>query len=326
MTDCVTASTTYEWDGVENDWHATSNGYKRKITRDETSGNITTIVIAMPFGDTYEDIEKTTLTYTAGKADSYAYQQLAYDSKTGTVYWGTPTTYKNLVWDTTDGQIVSDFDQLLVGNNRILKADKFVGEQSDGNIDVSYVEGKRDFTATYISADKLEKSIHMLATIDDNGSFKEEFRDFADDNGDNVLSDDEYVSEYVIQTFDANGNTVSEEYFTQEPGEDPVITSGTRYTYAYDPACGEISEIITEEYVAPEDGATEGHYEKSMRIVSSDFTDVVSTGISRPVAGTAGTTTVYNLQGIALGTTLDRLPAGIYIVRDGANIHKVLKK
>ena len=47
----------------------------------------------------------------------------------------------------------------------------------------------------------------------------------------------------------------------------------------------------------------------------------------KSAAGNANApTAVYNLQGVSTGTSTDNLPAGIYIVKKGNEVYKMIKK
>ncbi len=332
MKDLVVLNNEMVFDEVENDWVVQGNCFKRTITRD-AANNVTGLTVATwllqtaPNGELvgdYSDIEKFEVTYDAdGKASTYSIYFLDYDYNTGTTFWGTPTEYKNIKWQNTNGQFRStDFTEYLVGDNRVASADVYEDGEQTGTITVTYKEGTRDFTAVIEDAEGISKEVHMLETLDENGSYKESFVYYEDMDGNGKWENNpdegiyEISSEEVIANYDAQGNLVKEEYFMEMEGERESM-GATIYDLKYEGPHGELSEtLISEDYG---DGA-----EPMMKIVASDFFDVVS-GINNATT-LAGPTKVYNLQGVMVGTSTDNLPAGLYIIQKGSKSQKVLKK
>lgn len=89
------------------------NCYERRIKRDD-AGNVTEVTIAVLFNGEYDETQRMTVTPT-----SIVFDELTFDG-VGLV-WSRSEEYTNIVWERTDGQIVSA-DDLYTGANRLLSA------------------------------------------------------------------------------------------------------------------------------------------------------------------------------------------------------------
>lgn len=341
VTDFVTSVMEYEWDDVESNWGPGNKQSKKyEVTRDD-KGRVTSLEISAYFSytDSWDIVSRVDITYDAatGKAVTYSYRQAdEYDPDTQKTVLGAPTVYKNIEWENTNGQILSEFDELLLGDNRFKKADVYYGagegEDGDaefgGHFEVTYVEGKADFVCTGISADRMEKEVHTYTTTDENGSFVEEIAYYMDENEDGEFTDDECVRESLIMEYDKLGNCTLEEYRGQEePGAPYEIIGGSRTTYTYDDSTGAVKEALQEEYSVEYDENDEplsGQYVPMGKIVYEDFKDV--TAIESVMNDSQGTKAIYNLHGVAVGVSTDNLPAGIYIVKKGSKAYKMIKR
>ena len=195
---------------------------------------------------------------------------------------------------------------------------------------MTYQEGKADFVFTATLADGTEKMVKTYTVTDENGSFVEEHAYYMDENEDGELTEDECSRESLVMKYDKYGNCTLEEYRGQEtPADELEMISGTRTVYTYNEAANAVEEALQEEYMVEYDDESgeviSGQYEPTMKIVYSDFADVTAVrSVTTADAGRA--VTVYNLQGVAVGTSTDSLPAGIYIVKKGTVAYKVVKR
>lgn len=118
------------------------NCYRRTITRDE-AGNVTEVVISVPYNGSYDATRRMTVT-----ADSIVVSELTYDGFSFS--WVDAEIYTNIVWERTDGQIVS-VDDLFTGANRLQSArfENYNGSKPyfDYQIAATYGEGN-DFDCT----------------------------------------------------------------------------------------------------------------------------------------------------------------------------------
>lgn len=114
---------------------APGNCYKRTIRRDQ-DGNVREVTVAVLFQGRYDPIQKISV-----KPNSIELSELMY----ATSSWTTTMAYTDIVWDRTDGQIVT-IDDLFTGSNRIASA-HFVNPNGnlpyyDYDINVIYGEGE----------------------------------------------------------------------------------------------------------------------------------------------------------------------------------------
>lgn len=110
-----------------NEW-VPSNSYKQTITRN-AEGNITSMERAVYFLGIYDPTFHINIEYgDDGKATAITTEDLAYDYASQSYYWKPGTSYKDIQWDATDGQIVS-IDNLFDGPNRIKSATATIGGQ-----------------------------------------------------------------------------------------------------------------------------------------------------------------------------------------------------
>lgn len=340
VTDFVTSKMEYSWDDVESNWGpGNKQSQKRTVTRD-AKGRVTSLEITAYFSytDSWDIVSRTDISYdeATGKAVTYAYRQAdSLDPETGKIILGSPTTYKNIEWENTDGQILKDFDELVLGANRFKKADIYSGEGEEeellGSYEVVYTEGKADFVLTGLSADGMEKEVRTYTTTDGNGSFTEEIAYYMDEDEDGELTEEECVRESLIMQYDEQGNRTLEEYHAQEtPDSEDEIIGGSRTIYTYDETTKAVKEAVEEEYFVEYDDESgdiiSAGYEPLGKIVYSDFTDVTVTSIQTAATEAGATKAIYNLQGIAVGTSTDNLPAGIYIVKKDNKTYKMIKK
>lgn len=136
-TGVVTLSENYEYQsGVEHP----GNSFKRDIVRN-ADGNVTDVQISVWFEGRYDPTQRLSITYNAeGQATEILHTMLL----AGTLgyIWVDAEHYTDIVWDKTDGQIVSIDDGLFFGNNRLASA-HFVNDNGSKAYD------NYDITATY---------------------------------------------------------------------------------------------------------------------------------------------------------------------------------
>lgn len=314
----------YTWDQVEQDWVMTDGSNFRDVERN-ADGNITSIIIKSYFTHVAAIVPhtKTTITYGAdGKADSYSIQSASdHNATTGVTTWGRANTYKNIQWQDTDGQLYQDVNTMLIGPNRMKYAELYKGSTHAGTLKVTYVEGKPDFEAVidYTVGTK-KKEIHSYVSLDDNGSYREQFviHNDGDENGE--ITEKEISTEYAERKCDEHGNELSfERYYDGELG------AGNRFTYTYD-ADGNLTEMIGEDWTPTYNSIGQlisGEYTYGHRIVYGDYQNV-NTSIATALPND-GTLLVYNLHGTLVATSTDNLPAGIYVVRQGGKTFKLMR-
>ena len=98
-----------------------SNNYKQTVTRND-DGNVIRMERAIYYDGIYDPTYHINIEYgDDGKATAITTEDLQYDYDTKSFFWKPGTSYKNIVWDSTDGQIVS-IDNLFDGANRLKSA------------------------------------------------------------------------------------------------------------------------------------------------------------------------------------------------------------
>lgn len=273
VTDLVTANTVYMWDDVESDWVlGGGNLWKRDVKRNE-AGNVTNVNIQTYFDGDYVESERTVLTYGAnGKADTYSYSQLTTDWDPATesvvTVWGTPTMYKNLEWENTDGQIVGEFSALVLGNNRVRKADIYEGEEQTGTFEATYEAGSANFSYVVNSLDGMETTTHTYTVKDQNGSYEETITE--------TFEGEVMGAEGMVVEYDDHGNITLEMAYLDMEGEREIM-GAARYAYTYGGPHGEVTEMLIEEY-----DFDLMDYVPMMKVVSSDFVNVTEQTPAEP--------------------------------------------
>lgn len=195
-----------------------SNNYKQTVTRNE-DGNVIQMERAIYYGGIYDPTYHINIEYGAdGKATAISTEDLQYDYDTKSFFWKPGTSYKEIVWESTDGQIVS-IDNLFDGANRLKSAIVTINGE-DCHISAEYAgDGSWTSRRTFFDEDMdmdLEEKIEYTPT-------------------------DAYGSSQVIITmgYVEDGKTYSTEQYT--------------YTYKYSPD----GLLLLEEEVFSNDEGTE---------------------------------------------------------------------
>lgn len=323
----------YTWDAIVKDFYTSRMGYDftgedwaenykcetREVSRD-AAGNVTGVLTSLPLAGEMKAAYKSVWTYGEdGKANAYEYY--GNYSYTGETEWTLVegTSYRNITWDATDGQLVEGLEAYREGDNRIASAEVYYEDELDGHMFVEYNDEKAgDYV---IKQTTIDPSVVGMTTS----------KEYTDAFGSYILT----VAEY----FDGEGN------FTEEPTYMEVNTvTCNEYGYVIENRLDisssldgfsavnvEKNETVYDENgnlheVTTYSGMGEGEYgeeveveyEPTYRMVYGEYTDI-TTGIDKVQAAGAYPATVYNAQGIAVKTIgsdaeLNSLPAGFYIV------------
>lgn len=331
----------YDW--TNGAWVKNYSWETNSITRND-DGNIIEVVKALPLASELKPAYKSVWNYGAdGKANEYFYYVAE-----GETEWKLydDLSYKNIVWEKTDGQLTvfGDLLDLTEGDNLLKSAVVYYNDQPDGHYLVEYSNEGRDFLIKETTNDinEIGRTISM-ETIDKNGSMRLTQTEYFDEEG-NILADPTYISVQEA-LMDEHGNMI--QYTEKETidGEEEILGS-TKYNYTYG-SNGNPSEVVTEEY----DYDT-AEYFPSERIVYGDYIDVAGIGSVKAdgaawnfdgttaTATAAGMTglTVYSLQGTPLArvaadgasasVSLAGLLPGIYLIHaDGtASTYRAVKR
>lgn len=271
VTNCIVDQQFSSWNSKTNDWIVTYH-HKRNITRN-AKGNITEISIEVLYDGKMECIERSEIVYNDRElADSWT--QFSLDQATFTSF---VEVFKcsNISWQNTDGQLVGGFNDFVMGNNRMKKADISINAAPYGTFNCSYSlidHLSPDFDYTFASSDLSEVEKRIYTQIDSNGSSKEAVKiTIMEDGVESVLSD-----EYMLVMIDEYKNVISERFFLAD-GEQ---IDGLMFTHTYDPdKLGVCTETVTSMF-NPETTA----YFDTDKTVYSNFINVVILGVNGPSA------------------------------------------
>ena len=312
----VTQVTTYTYDSRITDFITSmirksnyngiwnEDGYKRPVTRN-ADGNVTNVDIYVPYNGEFDHTEQTIISYNGNTAETFTKKALKYNGIS--FYWQTGTEAKNIQWENTDGQIVDDFSSLVLGANRIRRAEMYYEGEPDGFRIVSYPEpDKPDFIALETGIDESEiYERHTYTETDSYGSFTE-----------TIARPYNNTEMKLIGTYDSRGNLISHEEYDTEDGETSLV-QGEKYEYTYDETTGQPTEIIFYGLDPDTDYTT---YTPIYKSVYSSFVD---TADAPTIAGDTPDAPVryFNLQGIE---TASPVPGTVYIRLRGKNADKIV--
>lgn len=205
------------------------------------------------------------------------------------------------------------------------------------------------------------KEQYTVTYTDDNGSFDIEYKLYGDFDGDEKFTDNEITSAFVeVVKYDEHDNLTADlGYEMPEPeggdeGDDDDYDSYAKQsvfdvtapatdtenidatgmlTYKGYPLTQGGLTIFT--YDAAHNGAEakQVSYEYDMasffmpvsKIETTAYADVTTAGIHNITSASNAAPAVYTLQGIKVGTSLDKAPRGTYIVKSGDKVVKVRK-
>ena len=302
-----------QWMWQNDNWALVGNNYKRVITRNE-AGNVTLVEIQSLFQGIYDPIRRLTVSYGAdGKATELIESSLTYD---GQQYkWEDDTPYKNLVWESFDGQIV-DIDNLFSGGCRLKSADLTDAEMTM-HIEAEYDE--KGYTVKTTGNDGEDDFIGSVRYED-----LDEFGSYRTVTSTSYLLDGQVYyeeSETEVVKYNEWGNLI----LSQVEWSDGTWVDVYQHlvgTVEYDETNGyPLSYTVTEDIYDEDSG--EYVTENMFRAEYFDYVDA-SAGISDIVAdGADSPVEYYNLQGMRVAS-----PAAgqIVIRRQGSDVSKVIVK
>lgn len=205
------------------------------------------------------------------------------------------------------------------------------------------------------------KEQHTVTYTDDNGSFDIEYKLYGDFDGDEKFTADEIASAFVeVVKYDEHDNLTADlGYEMPEPeggdeGDDGDYDSYAKQSVfdvtapATDTENIDATDMLTYKgypltqggltiftYDAAHNGAEakQVSYEYDMasffipvgKIETKAYADVTTAGIHNISSASNVAPAVYTLQGIKVGTSLDKAPRGTYIVKSGDKVVKVRK-
>lgn len=231
----------------------------------------------------------------------------------------------------------------------------------DGGYDENQVYTFNDIEDNGQPYSVLCKEQYTVTYTDDNGSFDIEYKLYGDFDGDEKFTADEIASAFVeVVKYDEHDNLTADlGYEMPEPeggdeGDDDDYDSYAKQSVfdvtapATDTENIDATNMLTYKgypltqggltvftYDAAHNGAEakQVSYEYDMasffipvgKIETTAYADVTTAGIRNITSASNAAPAVYTLQGIKVGTSLDKVPRGTYIVKSGDKVVKVRK-
>lgn len=231
----------------------------------------------------------------------------------------------------------------------------------DGGYDENQVYTFNDIDDDGQPYSVLCKEQYTVTYTDDNGSFDIEYKLYGDFDGDEKFTADEIASAFVeVVKYDEHDNLTADlGYEMPEPeggdeGDDDDYDSYAKQSVfdvtapATDTENIDATNMLTYKgypltqggltiftYDAAHNGAEakQVSYEYDMasffmpvsKIETTAYADVTTAGIHNVTSASNAAPAVYTLQGIKVGTSLDKAPRGTYIVKSGDKVVKVRK-
>lgn len=231
----------------------------------------------------------------------------------------------------------------------------------DGGYDENQVYTFNDYDDDGQPYSILCKEQYTVTYTDDNGSFDIEYKLYGDSDGDEKFTADEIASAFVeVVKYDEHDNLTADlGYEMPEPeggdeGDDDDYDSYAKQSVfdvtapATDTENIDATNMLTYKgypltqggltiftYDAAHNGAEakQVSYEYDMasffipvgKIETTAYADVTTAGIHNVTSASNAAPAVYTLQGIKVGTSLDKAPRGTYIVKSGDKVVKVRK-
>lgn len=289
----------------DGSWQPAANTYRRTITRN-ADGNILSSIITVLYQGTYEETDRTILTYgDDGKPHTILHEVLTIDEEDNMV-WQVERKLTNLVWERFDGQIY-DAEQLPSATN----APKSLTIEAD-DLSLPYTFTYPDLKGSYVGTGSMESEDGNIAytstynVLDDNGSFEE--------IGEVVFTMGPFVNtEGFTERMRNDSYGLTLEYYVSEASDgDTQVYQDLRGTVTYDPQAGYPTEYILTE-LNPETAMREN----MIRVVFSNYVDAAGIAEISP----SNAPRYFNLNGTE--TTRPTTP-GLYILRQGSRATKHL--
>ncbi len=324
-TGTVTGYESWTLDG--DTWTMGYGCYKIAITRN-ADGNVTKVTKTEYDNDSQEwtKTDEVTYTYTAGSTGPTGCTYSGIDEDTNE--YGVIDVFTNMVWEKCDGQLVDEqsLPATWFWGSNLLKSATLVESGVTLN-----VEGKNDENGFVMSMTSPSNTLYLqtmeMKVNDENGSYTFGNYLYASHSGDVSKGDTDLIGcAYETITYDEKGNITLDEAYTSDldymqwnPAVELVQGMKNEYTYS-DNYGGEISETTTSYY----DTDTEA-YIPTVKVSAIEYIDL-ATAISDIKTDTDTSVKVYNAQGVAVGTSTDGLPRGLYIVKQGGKTFKTIRK
>lgn len=316
---------TWEYDPVVHDFFTMRRGYnydggqwienfytESNIITRNTDGNITGIEKLLPLDGSLLPAYKMMWHYneSTGRADEFGY----YMNITGNDWiLYDDTYYKNIVWDTTDGQMTeSDISDYVEGANRILSADVYYMDELDGHYFVEYpttYPGNYLIKETTADPQQVGRTQELVYT-DEYGSSIFTETEYFNDEGE-ITTEPVYTWKEV-ETIDSYGNIIATAGYEIMDGEEMMVAAQkAEYTYNEN---GNPTEVVSSWY-----DIETGEWVIDNKVEYSDYVDASGVDNISTDESAGEHAEYFNLQ----GRRVLNPSQGLYIVRQGNKAYKV---
>lgn len=304
------------YDYMDGEWVENYYCEINEVTRNDDN-NILEIEKSLLGGSTFIPAYKLMWNYdeTTGKANEYYYYaNYAYAIP---AEWELldGTCYKNVVWETTNGQMTeADIFDYVTGDNKIKSADVYYEDEIDGHYFVEYTEGKPEdylIKETFANPEEIGRTRQMVVT-DSYGSTTYTESEYFDEEQ-NACDEPTYTYKEVT-TKDEHGNTILIESYEAYEGDEPELVQAIKVDYLYDEN-GNPTEMESSWYDPYED-----IYYPDMKIIYGTYIDASGVESVAAEKNTDAPVEYFDLQGRRVANPSN----GVYIRRQGTAVSKVI--
>ncbi len=306
-------ATSFQFSTISNgEWTLFPGSCYKRVVERNADGNITSVTKqVLGYDGVYDTQSKILFTFENGQRQPSGYEYLVANNGILDVY----SKYTDMVWDEFTPPLANAYSLSWFMNGNFLKS-ATVEDNTYGNISLTAEkDGNGGFEVWNIYAGMAsQKQKLKYVKVDDNGSFRYYNLIYYNASGAEATDADLYSGTTMQVDYDSWGNEkVYEECQISQAGglDHPTVLDGVKNEFTYGGPHGEVTETVTYSY-----NANDKTYELSSKVVSDDFVDVTAgiSVVSHADNGKAAAKGVYNLQGVKVGDSLDRLPKGVYIV------------
>lgn len=314
VTSFITVNNQEVW--VESAWRP-SNDYRQNVVRDD-AGNVIMMERTVYYGGIQDPVFRMKIEYGAdGKATRIMTEELVNDYANGGFRWETSEIYSDIVWESTDGQILG-IDDLFSGANRLTSATiEEPGDDLKIHMMADYGTGgdyRVDMRVEMTDMPVEVTGTYEYSVLDEYGSVRMHTTTSYSMPG--VMSETEWYDE--VYQYDAFGLILLEEATESADPEDEesgdVIVFRRTGEVEYDPETGYPLVWTVREY---DDEVME--MLNAFRAEYYDYVDPAAGVGAVAVEGSAPEW--YTLQGLRIA---EPVSPGVYLRRGGGKVEKLI--
>lgn len=302
---CIISNTEYIW--VDDDWEEMGNCYRREITRN-ADGNVTEVVIKTLYDGNYEASQKLEVEYGTDKKASRIVTSALTFGEGDELVWETEMEYKDIIWDHTNGQIISDED-ITTADNGIASC---VVYDSDGEnvVTVEYPDTNGSFKSKLVY-DMGELNVSMIY-LDSYGSYDysqtETYKEEGEEDYSYTMVERYRVNEYGLDLENFAGEAEGDDEILPSAWMKGEVESNPEYGYP------DLYTVTEYDYETDE-------FVNMMQVKMEDYSNVAGIG-EVEVDNSSAPVEYFNIQGMRVNGDL---APGVYIRRHGNDVMKIMK-